>query len=177
MLPTQIEVRPWRTGDEALLRAATISTASLTSRFMVGTRSLPAMYLRHVTTVGRERWDAQVAVRRSVTWPAARSAGIEGRRVMVDDELVGWAEYGRWRPYGDEADIAVLVVDAWQRRGVATALFRAMLPRCAAAGVRVVHADVAPENVAARAAASSLFGRPTYRDGMIHYQLPLQLAA
>jgi len=157
VLPTQIEVRPWRTGDEALLRAATISTASLTSRFMVGTQSLPAMYLRHVRTVGRDRWDAQVAV--------------------LDGRLLGWAEYGRWRPYGDEADIAVLVVDAWQRRGVATALFRAMLPRCAADGVRVVHADVAPENVAARAAASSFLGRPTFRDGMVHYRLPLQLAA
>ncbi len=163
VLPTQIEVRPWRTGDEELLRAATISTASLTSRFMVGTRSVPAMYLRHVSTVGRDRWDAQIAVLRP---SAARGA-----------RLLGWAEYGRWRPYGDEADVAVLVVDAWQRRGVATALFQAMLPRCAAAGVRVVHADVVPGNFAARGAATSLFSRPTFADGMVHFTLPLQLAA
>jgi RimJ/RimL family protein N-acetyltransferase len=157
VLPTQIEVRPWRTGDEALLRAATFSAASLTSRFMVGTRRLPGTYLRHVATVGRDRWDAQVALR--------------------DGRLVGWAEYGRWRAYGDEADVAVLVLDAWQRKGVATALVRAMLPRCAAAGVRVLHADVAPENIAARAAAVSLFGRPSFADGMIHFRLALGLAS
>jgi GNAT superfamily N-acetyltransferase len=153
VLPTQIEVRPWRTGDDKLLLAARFSAASLTSRFMVGTPRIPIAYLRHVGTVPRDRWDAQVGAYR-------------GR-------LLGWAEYGRWRRGGDEADIAVAVVDAWQRQGVATALLRAMLPRAAAAGVRVLHADIAPENVAARAAAVSLFGRPTYADGLLHFRLAL----
>jgi RimJ/RimL family protein N-acetyltransferase len=153
VLPTQIEVRPWRTGDEALLLAAYLSPASLTSRFMVGTERLPAAYLRHVRTVPRSRWDAQVAT-------------LRGR-------LVGWAEYGRWQTCGEEADLAVIVVDGYRRQGVATALFRAMLPRAAKAGVRVVHADVALDNTAARGAATALFGRPSFADGLLHYRLAL----
>jgi GNAT superfamily N-acetyltransferase len=151
VLPTQIEVRPWRTGDETLLLAAHISPASLTSRFMVGTERLPAAYLKHLKTAQRNRWDAMVATYR-------------GR-------LVGWAEYGRWQPCGEEADVAVLVVDAYQRQGVARALFRAMLPRAAQAGVRVVHADVALDNAAARGAAAALFGRPSFADGLLHFRL------
>ena len=156
MIQTQIEVRPWRTGDEGLVSQAQISPASLGSRFMVGTREVPIAYLRYVASTSRERWDGQVATYR-------------GR-------LLGWAEFGRWRSGGDEADLAVLVVDGWQRRGVATALFRAMLPRCRAAGVRVLHADVAPGNTAARAAVSALFGASVcaaFRDGLLHYQIAL----
>jgi GNAT superfamily N-acetyltransferase len=153
VLPTQIEVRPWRTGDQKLLLAACFSPASLTSRFMVGTQTIPGAYLRHVSSVRRDRWDAQVATYR-------------GR-------LLGWSEFGRYRAGGEEADMAVMVVDAWQRQGVATALIRAMLPRAAAAGVRVLHADVALDNIAARAAAASLFGRPSYADGLLHFRLPL----
>ena len=173
MLPTQTEVRPWRTGDDKLLLAARFSAASLTSRFMVGTPRIPIAYLRHVSAVPRDRWDAQVAVLRPAPCPGARSAWTEGRHAAHRGRLLGWAEYGRWRPGGDEADIAIAVVDAWQRQGVATALLRAMLPRAAAAGVRVLHADIAPENVAARAAAVSLFGRPTYADGLLHFRLAL----
>jgi GNAT superfamily N-acetyltransferase len=154
VLPTQIEVRPWRTGDERLILAACFSPASLTSRFMVGTQAIPAAYLRHVRTVSRDRWDAQVATYR-------------GR-------LLGWSEFGRYLDCADEADMAVMVVDAWHRRGVATALIRAMLPRAAAAGVRVLHADVALENGPARAAATSLFGRPSYLDGLLHFRLALE---
>lgn len=154
MLPTQIVVRPWRTGDEKLLHAACFSAASLTSRFMVGTRCIPAAYLRHVATVGRDRWDAQVATYR-------------GR-------LLGWSEFGRWRSYGDEADLAVMVVDAWQRRGVATALVRAMVPRAAAAGVRVLHADIAVDNLAARSLAGTFFTQAAYVDGLLHFRLPIR---
>jgi L-amino acid N-acyltransferase YncA len=153
VLPTQIEVRRWRTGDEQLLGPACFSPASLTSRFMAGTRTVPAAYRRHVGTVGRDRWDAQVAT-------------LRGR-------LLGWSEFGRWRPYGDEADLAVIVVDAWQRRGVAGALLGAMVPRAAAAGVRVLHADIALDNLAARALAGSYLGRPSYADGLLHFRLPI----
>jgi GNAT superfamily N-acetyltransferase len=154
VLPTQIEVRPWRTGDEALLRDACLSAASLTSRFMVGTHRIPAANLTHVRTAPRSRWDAQVATDR-------------GR-------LVGWAEYGRWRACGEDADVAVLVVEGYRRQGVATALFRAMLRRAATAGVRVVHADVALHNEAARGAAVALFGRPSLADGLLHFRLAVR---
>jgi RimJ/RimL family protein N-acetyltransferase len=154
-----MELRPWRTGDEALLASAQpdISPASLTARFCAGLAALPAVYLRHVTEAPRERWDAQVAT--------------------DADRLVGWAEFARLVAHEDEADLAVLVVDAWQRRGVATALFRAMLPRAVAAGVRVVHADVEPRNAAARATIQSLASGLTvsglFIDGLLHYRMAL----
>jgi RimJ/RimL family protein N-acetyltransferase len=154
---TQIRVRPWRPEDAELLAAADLSPTALTSRFMTGTANMPAAYLRYVTTSPRDGWDAQVAT-------------LRGR-------LLGWAEFGRSPGRSDEADLAVLVVDAWQRRGVATALFKAMLPRAAAAGVRVVHADVAPGNTAARAAVAKLFGpalRACFQDGLVHYRMALR---
>lgn len=153
-----MEVRPWRYGDQALLLAAQpgLSTHSLTSRFGTGLRTLPVKYLRFVAHAPRDRWDAQVAIH--------------------DGRLVGWAEAARAVPSGREADLAVLVVDAWQRRGVATALFQAMVPRVAAAGVRVLHADVDPGNVAARAmirriGGAGLTGR--FESGLVHYTIPL----
>jgi GNAT superfamily N-acetyltransferase len=153
-----MDIRPWRTGDQALLIAAQreLSLASLSSRFFVGTSTLPVKYLRYVAHAPRDRWDAQVAVDR-------------GR-------LLGWAEFARTAATPDEADIAVLVIDAWRRRGVATALFQAMLPRAAAAGVRVAHADIEPRNVAARSMIRSVFGdtlTATYEDGLLHYKMLL----
>ena len=90
--------------------------------------------------------------------------------------LLGWAEYARFPGTPDEADIAVLVVDAWQRQGVATALFRAMLPRAAAAGITVAHADIEPGNLAARRMIRSVFGdtlSASYEDGLLHYRMRL----
>jgi GNAT superfamily N-acetyltransferase len=153
-----MEIRPWRPGDQALLIAAqrAISPVSLTNRFFVGTSTLPVKYLRYVAHAPRDRWDAQVATRR-------------GR-------LLGWAEYARLPGTADEADVAVLVVDAWQRRGVASALFQAMLPRARAAGIRVAHADIEPRNLAARAMIRSVFGTTAsarYEDGLLHFRMCL----
>jgi len=153
-----MELRPWQHGDEQLLAAARpdLSPASLTSRFFVGVRELPVKYLRYVAQAPRERWDAQVATHR--------------------DRLLGWAEFARPVPSADEADLAVLVIDAWQRRGVATALFHTMLPRAVAAGVRVVHADIEPRNTAARAMIGRMFGSgltAQFQDGLLHYRMAL----
>jgi len=127
-----MEIRPWRPGDQQLLIAAQrdLSRASLSSRFFVGTSTLPVKYLRYVAHAPRERWDAQVATHR-------------GR-------LLGWAEFARLPARPDEADIAVLVIDAWQRQGVATALFRAMI--------------------------AAVFGdtiRASFEDGLLHYKMPV----
>jgi GNAT superfamily N-acetyltransferase len=153
-----MEIRPWQSGDQALLVAAQreLSPASLTSRFFVGTSTLPVKYLRYVAHAPRDRWDAQVAT-------------YGGR-------LVGWAEFARSPLVPDEADLAVVVVDAWQRRGVATALIGTMLPRVRAAGVRVAVADLEPRNVAARAMIRSVFGNTvdaSYQDGLLHFRMPL----
>lgn len=153
-----MEVRPWRHGDQALLISAQrdLSPASLSSRFFVGVSTLPVKYLRYVAHAPRDRWDGQVA--------------------LQGDRLLGWAEFARPAGRPDEADLAVLVIDAWRRRGVATALLNAMLPRAAAAGVRVIVADVEPHNSAARAMIKAISGgrlTATYEDGLLHYRMPL----
>ncbi len=162
-------VRPWRPGDEhLLLRSVTgISPASLRSRFLAGVPRLPPGYLRHIATAARCEWDAQVA--------------------LCGDRLVGWAEFTRIGSPA-EADIAVLVVDRWQRRGVGTALLRSMLPRLSGAGVKILHADVELGNEAVRRLMAAVLGEvpgpagrepegrlsAEIRDGLLHYMLRLE---
>jgi GNAT superfamily N-acetyltransferase len=157
-----MEIRPWRCGDEVLAVAAEryLAPASLSNRFLAGTGGrLPAVYLRHIAAGPRPTWDAQVAA----------AAG----------HLIGWVEFGRPPGSPEEADLAVLVADPWQRRGVATALVRAILPRCLDAGVRHLRAEVSPTNNAARGLLRSLFSpglTASFVDGVVRYELPLDAA-
>ena len=154
-----MEIRPWRRGDELLAGAATeyMSPASLANRFLVGTGGrLPSGYVRHIAAGPRPTWDAQVAV--------------------GDGHLLGWAEFGRFEATANAADLAVIVADPWHRQGIASALIRALLPRCAAAGVTHLGADVLPGNRAAHALLVSLFGtrlRGAFDDGVVHYEVEL----
>jgi GNAT superfamily N-acetyltransferase len=158
-VPAGVRVRPWRTGDEQLLAHAAdgISPASLRNRFLAGVPRLPEPYLRRIATLPRTVWDAQLAVR-------------DG----YPDEVIGWVEFVR---VGDpaEADIAILVLDAWQRRGVGRALVGSMLPRAAAAGIRRLHAEIDLSNEAARRLLASVLGRDRLTaqvaDGLLHYTM------
>jgi GNAT superfamily N-acetyltransferase len=157
-----VTIRPWRAGDEQLLRAAepSISRESLASRFFVGTPRLPEAYLRHISTVGRDRWDAVVA--------------------LVDGRVVGWAEYGRSLDDPREAELGVLVVDDWQGGGLGPRLVGALLLRCRRAGVTALRADVQPDNRRAQRAIESRLGRPVAadaEDGVLRYVLPLGVTA
>jgi GNAT superfamily N-acetyltransferase len=61
------------------------------------------------------------------------------------DQLVGFAHYaGGDQPRGPE--VAVAVVDGWQRKGVGTELARAIIGHARAAGHAQVHAHVLAEN-------------------------------
>jgi GNAT superfamily N-acetyltransferase len=157
-----MEIRPWRRGDEVLAVAAErfLSRESVAYRFLTGTNGrLPGPYLRHIAIGPRPTWDAEVAA----------GPGF----------LVGWAEFGRLAGAPDEADLAVIVADPWHRLGIATALVRSMLPRCRAAGVRRLHADVSPTNRAARGLLTSLFApglTAAFVDGVVHYELSIETA-
>jgi GNAT superfamily N-acetyltransferase len=157
-----VEIRPWRAGDDLLAGAAGehLSTRSLSRRFLAGTGgTLPPWYRRHLAAGPRPEWDAQIAV--------------------ADGCAIGWAEYGRAPGVTVAADLAVIVVDAWHRRGVATGLIRALLPRAFAAGVRDLGADLLPDNTAAQALLRSLFGadlRGRFADGTLRFEVSLSLA-
>lgn len=154
-------MRPWQQGDDRLLAAIgdRLSATSLQTRFLAGVPTIPAQYLRHVATAPRAGWDAVVALR--------------------GDDVIGWAEFARWSDVGDEAELAVVVVDAWQRRGIGAALARTVVERCRAAGVRTLTAEVLADNLASNRLILSLAGgvAAVRRDGaMLHYRIPLDAA-
>ncbi len=66
----------------------------------------------------------------------------------VDGEIVGVARYSR-RADSDEADLAVVVADDWQRRGVATRLLSALAASAARAGIARFDVMTLAENRAA----------------------------
>jgi RimJ/RimL family protein N-acetyltransferase len=80
--------------------------------------------------------------------------GVDGRdheavlaTSATDGAPVGIARFVRTDDAA--AEVAVAVVDAWQRRGVGTVLLAALARRAGELGVRRLHADVASENTAA----------------------------
>jgi len=153
-----LEVRGWRLGDARLLADAerALSSASLTARFFTGTSSLPPAYVRRLAAGPGESWNATVAL----------DAG----------RLVGWAEWGRRPEDVATAELGVLVVDAWQHRGVGGRLVRALLPQAIRSGVSTLNVDVETGNMAARHVVRSLFGdvRTESVDGdVLHFVVPL----
>ncbi len=63
-------------------------------------------------------------------------------------ELVGLAQYSR-RVGSNEADMAVVVADAWQQQGIGTRLVAALADRAAADGITGFAVSIQGDNVAA----------------------------
>ena len=133
-LPRPIEVRAYDPGDADLLRAmsARLSRQSLYTRFFAGTPRLPSMYVRTLNQVDHRDREALLAV--------------------VAGEIIGIAEYVRDAADPIRADLAVLVVDAWQRRGVARLLVAELTRLAEQRDITEFNADVLTMNTAALAA-------------------------
>jgi RimJ/RimL family protein N-acetyltransferase len=142
----ELVIRPWQAGDFARLAAAAprLSSWTLYLRFRAGMPSLPATYL----TSTRQRWPAK--------WDAV--VALDG------DDLVGWAEFGRYADDPDRADIGMCVVDAEQGHGIGSALAAALMERARESGLVSIHADIEPYNEPARRAWARATGSvaPTY---------------
>ncbi|WP_026405109.1 GNAT family N-acetyltransferase [Actinomadura rifamycini] len=152
-----VRVRPYGTADGARLRGLSdrLSTRSLYARFFSGTPRIPDHYVAIMN--GLDHWDRDALV------------------ALRDGEMIGIAEYCRDADRPGLADLAVLVGDPWQRRGVATVLVRYLAQLAGRRGVRAFGADVLPDN---REAVLALHGVwpdavPAYRDGLARYVLPL----
>ena len=155
---TLVRIRPWLPGDDLLLAAIGdgLSPASLYTRFLTGTPSLPRGYLRYVANAPRSRWDAVVG--------------------LIGGSVVGWAEAARLSDGGPDAELAVVVVDAWQRRGIGATLARRLAQHSLAAGVTTLHAEVLAENLPSNRLVRSLAGPSlsvTREGSLMHYRLPL----
>jgi acetyltransferase len=131
-------VRPILPADEAGLQRfiRNLSPASRYLRFMTAIRELPEDMLSSFANPERDRQAALVA--------SSPSAGIIGLAQYVADEA------------GDGCEVAVVVGDAWQRRGLGFRLLRELLGVAADSGIRHAHAGVLAENHGMRALARKL---------------------
>jgi GNAT superfamily N-acetyltransferase len=126
-----VRLRPVRPDDESRLQALfeRLSPQSVYQRFFASHRRLPAAWYREFANVDYVRRLALVA----------EEVGPDGVR------LRGVA---RWEPSEeDEAvEIALVIEDAWQGRGLGARLFHGLLDAAATRGIHRFCADVLAEN-------------------------------
>jgi GNAT superfamily N-acetyltransferase len=120
------EIRPIGPADKGLLVEGLqeMSPQSKFARFGSGIASLSAAELRYLTDVN------QVS---HVAWGA-----------VIDDEPAGVSRY--IVDGAAEAEIAITVVDRFQRRGLGRALFEALAASARAAGIESFHFAIEPWN-------------------------------
>lgn len=123
---TPVHLRPIRPEDAPRLVAAyeRLSVHSAYQRFFSTMRRLPPDWARFLATVDYDR----------------RLALIAERSARDEMELLGVARY---EPSHDDApEVAFVILDAWQNRGLGTALFLALLDAARAHGIRKFRAWV-----------------------------------
>jgi GNAT superfamily N-acetyltransferase len=131
MLPQGTWLRPIAPDDKALLQAgvAALSPQSAYGRFLTGKSSLTDAELRYLTEIDGVDHIALVVLDRD-------------RRLVAVGRIV------RDRTHTDTAELAVVVADAWQRRGIGRMLTRELTLR---SGVERVSGTMLATNRAALA--------------------------
>jgi GNAT superfamily N-acetyltransferase len=134
MNPAQWEIRPYQQADADHVHAMAglLSRRSLYQRFFSGMTELPRMFYTALARVDHHDREALLA--------------------FEDGAVVGIAEYIRDHNRADHADLAVLVTDGWQQRGVARALVTELAALAVSRGIAFFTADVLADNRAALAA-------------------------
>jgi GNAT superfamily N-acetyltransferase len=129
-----VRIRPIQPADAALLNDgfARLSPESRRLRFLGPKSGLSASELRYFTEVDHHDHEALVAVSR---W-SGRGLGVARFVKLADDPTT--------------ADVAVVVVDDWQRLGLGTALVDRLIARARCEGVARFSALLAAENDGAR---------------------------
>jgi RimJ/RimL family protein N-acetyltransferase len=127
--PTGIAITQLRPGERAAVEFEFrhLGRQSRYQRFLAVKRELTALDLDRLTSV--DHWHHEAVIARS---PVPRAP-------------IGIARYVRGNEF-DTADIAIEVVDAWQRRGIGTALLLALKERALAAGIRRFIATTLADN-------------------------------
>jgi RimJ/RimL family protein N-acetyltransferase len=144
-----IAIRPITPSDAELLAHAyeKLGDESRRRRFLAAPARLSPEDLRYLTDVDGHRHDALVAID-----PAT-------------GELVGEARFARDPDRRDTAEVAVVVVDAWQSRGIGTALLTELTRRAREHGLSRYTAVVSADNHAVLEALAKLGGQTTTTDG------------
>lgn len=158
--PDRPMIRVLEPADVPLIEAMAgdLSTRSLYQRFFTGTPRIPRDMLRQLRAIDHVHQEAVVA--------------------MVAGRLVGLGQYVH-APGSDSAELAVLVVDTWQHKGVGRLLVTRLAELAARRGVMRFDASVLPDNMPARRAVARLWpesiGRQTA--DCVEYSLPLRATA
>jgi RimJ/RimL family protein N-acetyltransferase len=131
----QILIRPIRADDKRFLEDGLrqLSPESVHRRFLSPKRSFSRAELRYLTEVdGRDH----VAL-------VAEYPGEPVRR------LVAVGRFVRWHDDPEAAEVAIVVADDWQRRGVGSLFAKRLATRARLSGIRRFTATMSSENVAA----------------------------
>jgi RimJ/RimL family protein N-acetyltransferase len=123
-------IRPIRSDDAPALAAAIeqLSEQSRYRRFHAHTLHLDAQMLTYLTEIDHHDHEALVAL--------APGSG----------DIVGVARFVRDTATPDTAELAIVVVDAWQRRGLGTVLIRQLARRAEEVGIDHFAAEILAEN-------------------------------
>lgn len=128
---TRVRLRPIRPEDAPRLQAlhARLSRETIYQRFFGATPRLPTPWARFL---------AEVDYR-------GRLALVLERGPATDPELIG---VGRYEPTTepDTAEVAFVIEDRWQGKGLGTVLFTALLTAARERGIRRFRADVLADN-------------------------------
>jgi RimJ/RimL family protein N-acetyltransferase len=149
-----VEIRPVRPDDKALLAAGLrhLSERSAYQRFLSPKHELAAAELRYLT---------EIDFRDHVAFVAAP--------VEQPDVVVGVGRWVRLANDPDVAEIAFVVADDLQHRGLGTALGEALAQTARERGVKRFVATMLPDNLAAhRLFARLAQERETARSGILH---------
>ena len=131
-------VRPVHAGDAERVRRLfeRLSPESIYRRFFTLFPAPPANVVRHLTALDHSDHEALA--------------------VLDGQEIVALASWDRLAPAAAEAEIAVLVEDGWQHKGLGRALVRMLSGEATRRGITVLKATVLADNHPARHLAMSV---------------------
>lgn len=129
----EVLVRPIRPADKPLMTAAfeRLTPEARFMRFFAPVRRLDSNDLAYLTEIDHVDHEALIAVD------------------PEEGSLIGVARYVRTRP-ANEAEVAIIVSDAWQGKGLGTVLLKRLARRAADEGIEFFLALVLVENRSAR---------------------------
>jgi acetyltransferase len=128
---TPVTIRPIRPEDAGIEQAfvRNLSDESRYFRFMDTVRELSPRMLTHFTQVDYERHMALIAV----TADKGSEVQVAVARYVADDD-------------SQRCEFAIVVADAWQKKGIGTRLLQALMAAARSAGLRVMHGEVLASN-------------------------------
>jgi RimJ/RimL family protein N-acetyltransferase len=129
---TQILIRPIEATDKLRLSVALgrLSRETIHRRFLAAKPRLSTAELRYLTEIDGHDHIALVA--------------------EIDGELIAVARSVRFHDRPDTAEMAIVVADRWQHRGIGTALAEALTDAAVATGIRRIAAVMLADNEPAR---------------------------